>query len=166
MRLRFGSGGQESFVARPHGSSMATRDFGQPQIPCIHRTADGAFRGAYIGIAWGLFFGPSHVEVAVTKSWWPVRASSAVSQLGRFTAIHSVGFAAFLGAYNALQCTCERIFGSNSGLTSTATGGILGALGSAMLYTRPTGPRILGGSVGAAVTCTAVNILVNSRRDR
>lgn len=128
-----------------------------PKIPCIHRTADGVFRGAYIGVVWGVYFARDHLRETARDSGHVLGGVGTARRVGRYVGAHVVGFAAFLGGYNALQCTLEHIFGPDSGMTPFTAGATLGALASCVLPTRPTGLGIAAGSMGTAVTCYAIH---------
>lgn len=122
-------------------------------IPCIHRTADGIFRGAYIGIVWGAFFAREHLQETARSAGGTGSYPACAARAGRFMGAHILGFSLFLGGYNALQCSLEQVCGQDSGLTPIIAGGTLGMLASGILPTRPTLPGIAVGSGATALTC-------------
>ncbi|KAJ1620966.1 hypothetical protein T492DRAFT_1073919 [Pavlovales sp. CCMP2436] len=128
-----------------------------PKIPCVHRIADGVFRGAYIGVVWGFYFAQEHLQECPAVANRALRRPVAVARVGRFVGSHVAGFSMFLGGYNALQCTLERVFGADSGVTPLASGATLGALASCILPTRPTGSGIALGAAATAATCFVVS---------
>ncbi|KAG8468608.1 hypothetical protein KFE25_013691 [Diacronema lutheri] len=132
---------------------------GNTHIPCIHRTADGAFRGAYIGVVWGGYFAREHLREAAHSAGLPsgYPLSTAALKVGRFVGAHVLGFSLFLGGYNAFQCSLERTIGQDSGLTPIVAGATLGALASCILPTRPTVPSIAAGAAGTACACYVVS---------
>jgi hypothetical protein len=128
-------------------------DAGTPNIPCLHRTADGIFRGTYVGIVWGVYFAGEHLqETAAANSGKPLGFGRSALKAGRFVGAQVVGFSIFLGGFNALQCTLGQLFGEDNGITATATGGMLGMLAGCILPTRPTGYGI---ALGAGATAFA-----------
>jgi hypothetical protein len=131
-------------------------DSSVPKIPCLHRIADGVFRGAYIGVVWGGYFAHEHLREVAAARGAPLGLPNATLRTGRYIGANVAGFALFLGGYNALQCSLETVLGNDSVLTPAAAGATLGVLGGCVLPTRPTGQGILTGAVATALTCVLV----------
>ena len=94
-------------------------------VPCDARVADGAIRGAFMGVVWAAWFGPSdmHREVLLrgaSRLRWALVAA-------RYTSMSVAGFSGFFGMYNGFLCQAERQFGSRSLAAPTIVGGALGA---------------------------------------
>lgn len=90
------------------------------ELPCDARMADGAARGAALGLLWSAWFGPS--EVWCSKATMQLNAA----RLARTTGGYTLGFSAFLACYNGIFCCCERQFGGESVVSPIVSGGMVG----------------------------------------
>ena len=97
------------------------------QLPCEARVADGAIRGAGIGLLWGVFYGPGEFRAAKSgKAGATALARPAMHAL-QHGGLTTLGFAAFLAGYNGIYCSSERRFGPSPG-NALLAGGCMGSL--------------------------------------
>ena len=79
----------------------------QYKPPCSSKAADGAIRGALIGLVWGGVFAspplPAEAGASVGAS-----ALKRAGRVGGSMLRHGGGFAAFLAVYNGVTCTAEK----------------------------------------------------------
>ena len=96
-------------------------------LPCSARVADGAIRGAGLGVLWAVWYGRSEVEAAQATSKLAT-ARPLVYGL-RFGVGSALSFGALIGVYNGLFCTSEKYFGRGLAsplLAGTVMGTVLG----------------------------------------
>ena len=75
---------------------------------CGSKAADGAARGAIIGLAWGLVF--DSFTTPLHRNGARFRAIGAVAtSFGASVCRSSIGFSVFLGIYNGVNCAAENL---------------------------------------------------------
>ena len=122
---------------------------GRYEPTCEARVADGAVRGAFLGLLWSGFFLPSEVRTAGVAAGWP-----ALRFALRTSTLTTAGFAVFLGGYNGVFCVSERTFG-RTWLNPAVSGGLLGA---AIGYgAHPSRLSVGSGALCTAMLCTATD---------
>ena len=122
---------------------------GRYEPTCEARVADGAVRGAFLGLLWSGFFLPSGGRTGGVAAGWP-----ALRFALRTSTLTTAGFAVFLGGYNGVFCVSERTFG-RTWLNPAVSGGMLGA---AIGYgAHPSKVSVVAGAAATAALCTATD---------
>lgn len=144
--------GKRAFTTTDAQQSMDGRG---THIPCEARVADGAIRGAFVGVLWAAF-GPSETVVASA----PKLSSGAWVASGlRYGALSTLSFSAFFGLYSGLLCWTERSLGRESLACPLVAGGAIGSTIGACLPP-PRAPNVLVcGSVTAGVSMLSAYML-------
>jgi len=124
-------------------------------LPCSARAADGALRGAGLGLLWGVWYGPGEASAARAggSSLHPL-----VYGL-RFAGTSALGFAALISTYNGLYCAGEKMLG-----TSVANPLIAGgAIGTAIGYVLTPGKLlpISATAFGTAALCVSAQLVLS-----
>ena len=123
------------------------------------RVADGAIRGAGIGLLWGIFHGPSEVSRALNGT----EGAAAAARPMQHALMHGIGatlgFAVFLGGYNGIYSVVERRSGQKA-LGAFTAGGTMGAVLGAFSTGWPLKPVAIGGTAaGTALLCAGCQLL-------
>lgn len=135
----------------------------ESSVPCDARFWDGVVRGGMVGALWAGFFGPSELHAERLRSGRPVRLGAFAARYGLLA---SAGFAGLNGAYNALFCYGERVFGdgvAGACVAGGVAGGVIGACYPGLPPPRSMNVAVC--SVGTAVLCAASFRLVRLKKD-
>ena len=117
-----------------------------PYAPsCSSRTADGALRGVLVGWCWTAAFRDD-----ASPALHDGRAVAKPPSLARVTLKNSAGFAAFLGAFAAATCFCER--------TRRADDAWNKVFGGAVAFEDPTDDEE---TTGSNLACAPAEIIVD-----
>ena len=103
-----------------------------PYAPsCASRTVDGALRGVLVGACWTAAF-RDDASLAMHGGFAEVPARAvAKPPLAALALRNSAGFAAFLGAFAAATCLCERTRRVDDAWNKVFGGGVAGAVAGA-----------------------------------
>ena len=153
---------RQYYVPSSHGGK-------EPQYtpPCSSRTADGVIRGGLVGFAWGAVFGFYEMPAALAAEakakggvlTLAARATRGASYVGSSVLVNGLGFAAFLGAFSGVACSCEQARNVKDWKNSTVGGLVAGAL-AGLRTGCPQQTAMI--SVGIGLLTTAVFILRGS----
>ena len=129
-----------------------------PYAPsCSSRTADGALRGVLVGWCWTAAFRDD-----ASPAMHDGRAVAKPPSLARLTLKNSAGFAAFLGAFAAATCFCERTRRADDAWNKVFGGAVAGAVAGARA---PLSLRVVATSAGwTAAVVGGVFFLAEGRR--
>ena len=129
-----------------------------PYAPsCSSRTADGALRGVLVGWCWTAAFRDD-----ASPAMHDGRAVAKPPSLARVTLKNSAGFAAFLGAFAAATCFCERTRRADDAWNKVFGGAVAGAVAGARA---PLSLRVVTTSAGwTAAVVGGVFFLAEGRR--
>ena len=119
----------------------------QYKPPCSSKAADGAIRGALIGLVWGGVFAspplPAEAGASVGAS-----ALKRAGRVGGSMLRHGGGFAAFLAVYNGVTCTAEAARGGKDDALNAALGGFSAGALAAMRVRNPLHALAVAGGTG------------------
>mmetsp|Transcript_42902 Transcript_42902/g.97040 ORF Transcript_42902/g.97040 Transcript_42902/m.97040 type:complete len:134 (-) Transcript_42902:189-590(-) len=124
------------------------------KTPCSSSAVDGALRGAFIGLCWGLVIDTNSatVESGVIQKATARSSIGVASSVGRA----ALGFSAFLGIYNLVSCNFETIRGRKDPFNNFMGGAAAGAL----FGLSSKNPRTIAATaIGTGVMTSAVTML-------
>jgi len=128
------------------------------QLPCEARVADGAIRGAGIGLLWGMFYGPGEWRLARSGAVGAAAATRPVLHALQHGGLTTAGFAAFLAGYNGIYCSSERRLGPSAG-NALLAGGCMGSLLGAAVSWPVRATSVVSTAVGTALLCAGCQLV-------
>ena len=126
-------------------------------LPVSSRMADGAIRGAGIGLLWGIFWGPSEAHFARSGAAGAAAAVRPALHALTHGGMATIGFAMFLGGYNGIYSAIDRIGGQKT-LSAFTAGGVMGGVLGGLSAGVPLKPK--PGAIGTTLTTAAGTALL------